>query len=219
MLRDLFKVFGHVCMIDTGSTDNTVEIAKQTAVDLNGELHLVVEDMGDDAIRIGNCPNRLRELVQTPWMFLVDGDEIWRESQLMGLVEGLPYAPADPRNVYMTSGLALEFHDGRIMQRLGDGMCADRIFGPGTYWNMRRDYPFQSHGLDQKFRNGLVRYSNFERSYYWHVRHLQRSSKDAETFYRETKRGYYPWSGPWVEVTPDWIGEINEGYPNPYLHS
>lgn len=212
VLRDLLKVFDEVFMLDTGSTDRTVEIAEATAELVGGELHLVVEDMGNDRHRIGNAPNTLIESVQTEWMLLVDGDEIWGQNQLQALQE---IEPSGGWLVGMCNGRNLIDMDGVLKER--EGFSADRLFHRTVRWDKRTDYPFQSHGLEDKCEAGQVFHTNFERSYFWHVRHLQRSSLDSEACYRYTKKDYFPQPDLLRELPENWLVDINAEFPNPYL--
>lgn len=213
VLRDLFKVFGRVCMIDTGSNDFTVEHAKSTAVDMGAELNLTVEYMGDDPIQIGRCSTRLREMIDTPWMLLVDGDEIWREAQLRRLLE--MFDPQPDCEVGMILGRNLAVVAGQIMER--DGFAADRLFSSAVKWDMREDYPFQSHGLEGRLDAGRGYQFDHSQVYFWHMRHVPRSPRDQDAYFRDTKRSYYPYDGDYTPLPDGWIGEINPKYPNPYL--
>ncbi|MHA2065511.1 MAG: glycosyltransferase, partial [Candidatus Thorarchaeota archaeon] len=116
VLRGLLKVFDRVVMIDTGSNDRTVEIAKATAEQVGGDLVLTVDDMGDDNFRIGHAPNVLIESIDTEWMLLVDGDEIWGQSQLEALLD---IEPQGGWLVGMCNGRNLMDADGTLMEREG----------------------------------------------------------------------------------------------------
>lgn len=213
VLRDLFKVFGTAIMIDTGSNDATCDIAVNTASQYKAEFTLSQEQMGDDATAIGNCPTRLREMVKTKWMLLVDGDEIWREAQLMALIQQVAILPAN-YEVMMFNGRNLADVNGQIKER--DGFVADRLFGPDVRWDVRQDYPFQSHGLEERDHAGKVFRADFGTIWFWHVRHLKRSIHDSEAYFRDRKRAYYPAVEIFDLKEKDWIGEVAD-YPNPYL--
>lgn len=214
VLRDVLKVFGHAVMIDTGSTDATVSIAQATAKELGADLELRIEDMGSDANRIGNCPTMLREMVDTKWMLLVDGDEIWRERELRALEVQLAIVP-DNTEVVMMVAHNVAIHDGEIMER--ETWYADRVFSEVVKWSNRTDYPFQCHGLLDRDAKGNV-FRTGEGIYYYHVRHLDRSSKDNDAFFRREKVAYFPYNGEYKKLlTSDWIGDVNRLYPNPYL--
>jgi hypothetical protein len=116
----------------------------------------------------------------------------------------------------MCNGRTVDTLNGTPKERSQDGFSADRLFAASVRWLRRTDYPFQSHGLQEKSRAGQVFHTNFERSYFWHVRHLTRSSKNGEAFYRARKHGFFPYNGPYRDLPADWLGEIGP-WPNPYL--
>jgi len=214
VLRDVFKVFGRAHMIDTGSNDFTAEYAQSTAVEMGAELTLTIEYMGDDAIQIGRCPTRLREAIDTPWMLLVDGDEIWREAQLRRMLE--EFDPTPDLEVGLVIGRNQAVVSGQLMER-GDQGCYDRLFSPAVKWDYRQDYPFQSHGLEQRIEAGRAHYLNSAEVWFWHMRHVPRSPNEDAAYFRETKRSYYPYDGEYTPIPADWLGEISSKYPNPFL--
>lgn len=208
VLRDALETFGRFIILDTGSTDYTKDIIKATAEMIGADVRLIEENYGDDAHKIGNSPNVLREACPTEWMFLVDGDEIWRKDQLQRLLD---LSVADDKLVIMTVGRNLTVVSGRLMER--EKWSADRLFRPSVRWDKRTDYPFESHDLEEKLFKNQVQYTD---AYFWHTRHLTRSSRDTEAFFRARKRGYFPYSGPYYELPPDWLGELGP-FPNPYV--
>jgi len=214
VLRDVFKVFGRAHMIDTGSNDFTAEYAQSTAVEMGAELTLTIEYMGDDAIQIGRCPTRLREAIDTPWMLLVDGDEIWREAQLRRMLE--EFDPTPDLEVGLVIGRNQAVVSGQLMER-GDQGCYDRLFSPAVKWDYRQDYPFQSHGLEQRIEAGRAHYLNSAEVWFWHMRHVPRSPNEDAAYFRATTRSYYPYDGEYTPIPADWLGEISSKYPNPFL--
>lgn len=208
VLRDMMRVFGRFIMLDTGSTDGTKRIATKTAIETGCNFTLIEASYGDDANAIGNSPNLLRERCPTYWMLLVDGDELWRTDQLRKL-DGLEVP--DGKTVLMVTGRNLCHVDGKIMER--DGFNADRLFAPDVRWHLRTDYPFESHGLENRVAAGQVGYLNL---YFWHIRHLIRSNKDDEAYFRQKKCDYFPYEGPYKELPPDWLGALGP-YDNPYI--
>jgi len=212
VLRGLFRVFGYVIMLDTGSTDRTVEIARDCARIERGDLKLIVEDMQNDPLRIGLCSTRLREMVQSDWMLLVDGDEIWTDDALLALRD---YPDPEGKRVCVINARNVREYGGSIMR--ADGWSADRLFGKGVRWNVRHDYPFQSYGLSSHLKDNLVHYIEDPAIWFWHVRHLTRSSQDNEACFRAEKIGYFPYNGSYEELPQNWMGEVNPTWPNPYL--
>jgi cellulose synthase/poly-beta-1,6-N-acetylglucosamine synthase-like glycosyltransferase len=118
VLRDVLKVFGKAFMIDTGSTDKTVRIAKETANVIGAELFLFEFNFENNPAKIGNCPNLLRDLIPTEWMFLVDGDEIWRENILRKFTEitprDHPIVMVGGRNIDVIEGVMIGGCNGQV---------------------------------------------------------------------------------------------------------
>jgi len=146
-------------------------------------------------------------------MLLVDGDEIWQEDQLRVMLDtkvahGIQVGMINNRN------LCINGDEGQLGER--EGFSADRVFGSSVRWDLRTDYPFQSHGLEEKARIGAIHHFDFSQVYCWHTRHLDRSPKDDETYFRNHKKGYFPYDGPIKELPTDWAGELGP-WPNPYL--
>ena len=217
VLRDILKVFGRAIVIDTGSTDKTVDIVKKTfdMYGLENECLLVEENMGTDAIRIGQCSTRLRSMISTPWMLLVDGDEIWREEQLVAMLDGLTDITPDKYQVGMLNGRNVIEHESRFVER--DGFSADRLFNSEVRWDKRSDYPFQSHALEDRSKAGKVAYFDGAKVFFWHMRHIVRSHMEEVAYFRQEKRDYFPWNGKFQEMPDKWL-MIDQAFANPYVH-
>lgn len=210
VLRDLFKIFPKVLVLDTGSTDNTLDIIK--SFNSTGKLLLIESDYGTDDLKIGNGRNVLREECPTHWMFLVDGDEIWLEDQLIKLVN-YEFPKVD---VGMILTKECEDVDGQLKLRSNDLSNRDRIFSPEVFWNAL-SYPFEGYDLVGQFIDkGRGHY--IPDIFAYHVRHSNRSSKNSDAFFRQRKYDYYPYKGPWENLPEDWLGEINPEIRNPYVN-
>lgn len=208
VVRDLLHVFGNVVMLDTGSKDDTIRIAKETAKSIGANLHVLCKDYGNNRDKIGNAPNVLRREIKTEWMLLVGGDEVWSQDQLLKL---LSYDYPDNMQVGMTIGRNVTSINGKLQER--DGFNADRLFNSTVVWH-KTDYPFEGHGLQEKLDLGVVHYIPV---YYWHVRHLQRSRLDDEVYFRRDKQNYFMWGGWLKELKEDWLMPHVDKYINPYL--
>lgn len=210
VVRDLLKVFGRLVVLDTGSHDGTPEIIRITAQEIGAILIMMRESYGNDRRLIGNAPNVLREAVQTKWMLLCGGDEIWCEAQLRAmLASDVP----DDCMIGMVCGRNVEQVGGQLVER--DCFSADRLIGWSVAW--RGDYPYETHGLEWRLHAGEVHYLDGNAAYYWHVRHLSRSPHDRETFYRDRKLSFFPWSGERLPLPDTWLGEVRTDLYNPYL--
>jgi glycosyltransferase involved in cell wall biosynthesis len=196
------KIFPKVIMLDTGSTDNTIKIASRVSEDVRGNLVVHCENYGGDANKIGNGRNVLREMVGTHWMFLIDGDEIWDEPQLMRLLE-----KEVPNNIQvcMAGSRNVEDVDGKLMQRTHDTANKDILFAPDVRWT-KVDYPFEGYGLGDNLPMEVVQYFDAADVFLWHVRHTLRSGKNSEAFFRDNKFRYFPYDKGHEELSADWPG-------------
>jgi glycosyltransferase involved in cell wall biosynthesis len=213
VLRDLLAVFGRVYILDTGSTDKTVEVALRTAQQVGGKLDIAQKQLGDDFNAIGNCRNLAREAVDTDWMLLVDGDELWQKLQLYQIIS-IAKTVRPGTECVMFHGRNVNFKAGRLVE--GDGFYADRLFSRDVRWD-RVGYPFESHGLDDRDKAGKVARGN-PSVFFWHVRDLMRSSKDGDAYYRREKINLYKFDGQYKTLLPNWIRADNE-YNNPYFRN
>lgn len=200
--------FPTVILLDTGSRDSTKAIATVLKNATNSNLIMIEKNYGDNPNLIGNSPNMLREACPTEWMLLVGGDEIWPVQQLRDLKEHV--ANAKPgTEVGMATGKNVVWQ-GDWFER--DAFSADRLFRPGVVWDNVR-YPFEGHNLERRIQRGAVEYWPV---YFWHVRHLRRSTIDNQTYYRDRKQPFFPYAG---ELKPiedkHWFGEPS--YVNPYM--
>ena len=210
VLRDLLAVFDRVIMLDTGSEDATKDIACKTAEHINGKFTLIEQHFGDDPHKIGDCPNILRNEVNTFWMMLLAGDEILRTEQLLKLQD----IELDTKKYLVGMILGYNVREDNGVIKSGDTFAADKFFAPDIKWTST-EYPFEGYGQHQLAEQGLVNYMPRE-FYYWHVRHLKRSRLDDSTYFRIIKKDYYPYNGPYTDLPTNWIGDI-ASYPNPYF--
>lgn len=209
ILRDIYKLFNEIIVLDTGSDDLTKDIIKK----YYPNVRLIEEDYGNDAHKIGNGRNVLRQECKTHWMFIIDGDELWRTVNLLKIFDN--EAP-DNTEVVMLGLANVEDVDGRLKLRLFDYSNRDGLFAPDIKW-IRTDYPFESYGLSGTFSMDGVHYINAHEVYAYHLRHTIRSSKNNNAFFRDHKYNYFPYNRDYIDLPTDWIGEINPEISNPYL--
>jgi glycosyltransferase involved in cell wall biosynthesis len=213
-LRDLMKVFPQIIVFDTGSEDDTVSIIKETAKDCpQCKMLLIEERYSGDAKRIGQARNIMRDLCRTHFAFTVDSDEIWRIPQLQRMLE---YEVPDDTEVVMIGARQVQDVNGKLMLRSNDLANRDGLVSPAVRWG-KIEYPFEGHDLTARLARGVVFYISALEVYEYHMRHTVRSSKDAETYARMGKLGYFPYDGPFEEMPEGWLGEIDTRFPNPYI--
>lgn len=211
-LRDILKVFGRAIILDTGSTDSTLDIIKEVSVGY--DVKLIEENYGTDAVKIGNGRNVLREECPTHFLFLWDADELWCEDKLRKM---LTYDINEGVDVVMVAGWNVQDVDNKLKLRTNDLANRDGLFSPNIRWNAL-SYPFEGYGLVENYiSKGKGQYLPSKEVFAWHCRHTLRSSKNWETFFRKDKIGFYPYNGPFEDLPENWLGEINCKYPNPYL--
>lgn len=88
-IRSIISHVDCVCVIDTGSTDGTIDIVTRLIDDheLGNKIRLHHRDIYN--YNVSRYRNEVAELVDTDWIFIVDGDEIWPESEVTRLVAAL----------------------------------------------------------------------------------------------------------------------------------
>lgn len=214
-LKDVLSVFPNVVVLDTGSTDLTLPIIKNTLIQAKrppgAQFILEQVNYGHDANKIGNGRNILRSLVRTKWMFLIDGDEIWTAKQLKALIDSdIP----DAISVVMAGSHNVEDLNGRLNFRTYDIANKDILFKPDVTWS-RVDYPFEGYGLANTLDMSLVHYLPADKVYCYHMRHTQRSSQGA--FFRDAKYHYFPYARDYHNFELTLLGEARISTPNPYV--
>lgn len=209
-LKDIYEVFPHIIVLDTGSDDATKYIIKT----YYPKVQLIEECYGHDANKIGNGRNVLREACKTHWMALVDADEIYRKDDLLKFID---QEVEDHIEVVMITLSNVEDVNGKLMYRTHDYQNKDFLFCPNIRWT-KTDYPFEGFRLHEDYiATGKAFYIPKDILCGWHLRHSIRSSRDAFAYHRKEKFNYFPYQGPWSELPEDWLGEINYDIINPYL--
>lgn len=214
VLRDILSFYGRAVMLDTGSSDSTINIAAKTGIMTGADLTIIRENYGDDPNKIGNGRNVLREAVKTYWMFLVDGDEIWTMPFLNNLHKIA--IPEHTIEVGMVGGYNVADVNGELMLR--DMASYDRIFNPDVSWKTT-EYPFESHNLEDRLKREKVYYFDHNLVHHWHVRHTRRSILNDHAYFRERKIGFYPWKHEYLPMPTDWLKiKTKTAWPyNPYF--
>jgi hypothetical protein len=194
-LKSVLPFVDKVMVWDTGSTDNTVRLIKS----INSKKIKLKILKSVDAVQHTNL--RQQMLNQTnkefSWLMILDGDEIWPKSQIKKMADYLKHTK-DKAIVVKTRNLV-----GDIYHQLPESAGKYEIAGFKGHLGLRfisLDLPSlkikNPHGGQtyttkntplQKLEKGLRVLPNI---YYFHVTHLERSTKDKDTLKRSFKRKF-----------------------------
>lgn len=103
-----------IILIDSGSTDQTRQIAQQ----YGAQCHVF-----DDWQGFGAQRNRAHPFIHTPWVLWLDADERLSETTRQDLLFRLPETPADGKTVFSINRLTLAF--GKAIKH--GGWYPDRV--------------------------------------------------------------------------------------------
>ena len=210
-LRPLIHTFIPILIMDTGSEDATVDIIEEIS-DAYPQIKLFANPRLN-ASELGRARGDLAKEATTSWIFVVDGDEIYRTDDLHRILDD---EYPDDMLAGFTTMQNLEFENGSEWVRATNKYSAHRIHKQNAKWV--GEYPFEStehfrHEGNSKFYYYQTR--NGSKCHGYHARYAMRSSLDNETFFRTEKIGYFnnEASGPWFDLF-DEIG--TPIYNNPY---
>lgn len=185
VLSALTKVFEHVIVADTGSTDSTLEqINKVKGVHLMRYEHL-------SPAEVGQCRGWMQAEAKTRFgathVFLVDGDELYPVPYLRFLVEHP--MPEDSLSGFTYGIECTELENGECWL-LGNqkgliGISRQAIFSVDSQW--QGIYPFESP--DTFIAGHPKNYYWFHPAFYfYHLHQMKRSSKDQDVHLRMRKK-------------------------------
>lgn len=176
---------------DTGSTDRTVAIIKTIK-----SQKILFEEKGEQSAEgLVLLRNEMIGKTRTPWFLLLDGDEVWSESQLRKVIDKGVAMPKEKIAVVCRTRNSV----GDVYHYLPEEAGKYRLAGQHGHLSMRffRNVPGLSvegtYPLEAYTYNGqrLNRHGNrllFVDAYYWHLTHLLRSSSpDKITGFRNIK--------------------------------
>lgn len=180
VLRPLVAVFGTAIVADTGSTDETVTLARAVGA-------TVYEVGRQDLPGLTQTRKRLGQEVWrrgVPWQFLVDGDELYAESALRQIAQVT--LPAGTSCAF-TSMLSLdEDLDGAVWE-LQDQFSRCAIFPADAKWG--GTYPFDSPDAFSRPQGFFYYDAPAGLRYHGvHLHRLRRSRRDDEVALRVAKQ-------------------------------
>jgi len=189
-INSVLPYVDRIIVFDTGSTDKTVEIVK-TIKDKKVELYEKgeVDLNGHTELR-----NEMIRMTKTPFFMVLDGDEVWPEKQIKGLLSDLGRLDKDKGvmivpfiycvgDIYHYSTRGIYRHPGGV-----EGHYATRVFKKiqGIHWEGK----FDSDTLLYDDSAKVTRRENVfvAKNYFIHLSALPRSSKDHDVWKRISQR-------------------------------
>jgi len=231
VIQAVLPYFDKILITDTGSEDHTLEILDTIKSDKIQLIHKPKLTGLEFQAAFNKYRNEQIEMTETPWWFLLDGDECFSSQGIKEMIEKLPsiipqWTVASVRMKYFVE------HMHRVAtvepvesykfvrtgsHRWGHGYGQIILADPAPSKTQRLAHWYKLDGWD------------FE---CFHVTFLNRSSTcDAEAYQREHRktrsihgehyRGRYGYSGPYPEVfyrddVPEIVKQINQYIPQIY---
>lgn len=175
VLSPLIAKLGDVKVIDTGSTDGTIELIQSMGVE-------VVAKGPSTAEEVGEYRNELQRMSKTPWTMVVDSDELYHVEFFDDLAR---YEVEPGKIIGFTPMVSVDFVDGQYVMM--DDRFSRLALHPKTML-YEREYPFES---PVGFRDpGNFFYVKTDITSY-HLHRLNRSPKDSEVPLRVDKQYLY----------------------------
>lgn len=188
-VRDLVS---EMLIIDDASTDKTVEIIKSIK---DPKINLFERKLTTPADHT-KARNELITKTRTDWFLILDGDEVWGQKTLQAF---LKFLDGQPENIY---GVAMRTRNciGDVYHYLPEEAGKYRLLGrsghltirayrniPGFHWE--GNYPLETFVDNEGISiNSQDSHLNFFDGFYWHMTHLQRSSKTDKVKGWRTKK-------------------------------
>lgn len=200
ILSPLVARLGAVNVIDTGSTDGTIELAESMGVP-------VIRKGPSTTEAVGKYRNELQEMSKTPWTMIVDSDELYPVEFFDDLER---YKVAPNKIIGFTPMISVDFIDGHYV--LMDDKFSRLALHPNTM-RYEREYPFES---PVGFRDpGNFFYVETDITSY-HLHRLNRSPKDSEVPLRVDKQYLYSLQAVERAVIGPVDLPLDPRYPDPY---
>lgn len=180
-IKSVIDFVDSIIVFDTGSTDKTVEIIQNLAKEYPNKI--IFEEKGIcDKARHTRLRQEMVERTKTDWFMILDGDEVWPQRTLVEAKEAMN------KGVY--DGIQIRFYEcvGDIYHRhRKESYITARFVKMGDMrWggDYEQDTYYTKNGAEfLKTKNMYLAQNKF-----WHLTHLERSSKDGEDYSSGGKR-------------------------------
>lgn len=187
VLASLSKVFPHVIVADTGSTDSTREqVAKVPNVKLMTYENLTPQ-------QVGKCREWMQEEAKKSFgathVMLVDGDELYPLKYLRYILDNPMPENAMSGFTYGIECTELQNGECWFLGRQGGivGVNRQAIFSVDSKWS--GDYPFESPDSYVAGDPSNHYFPALEPGHhFYHLHQMQRSTKDSDVYLRVQKR-------------------------------
>lgn len=183
-----------VLLWDTGSTDGSIEIAKQLQKQFPDKIKLrFFNDVDKDEFT--KLRQKMLEETKADWVFILDGDEVWWEESVLKMVEEIKNGECSVIVSPFVSPVGDIFHNQengagryRIDGRIGNitirafrkdikGLVLAKDYGKEGYVDASGKFIQESELVKRKFVDAP----------FLHLTHLERSSRDKDVMQRERK--------------------------------
>ncbi len=183
VLASLTKVFPHVIVADTGSTDSTLEqVARLPNITLRTFDHPLTPR------ELGQCRGEMqaiaRDLFDATHIFLVDGDELYPTKYLQFIVDNP--MPEDALSGFTWGIECTELPNGECWM-YSVGCNRQAMISVGSRW--RGEYPFESPDTFIPGHPGNYYWKSPDPSYhFYHLHQMRRSLRDEDVYLRKQKQ-------------------------------
>ncbi len=170
-----------IIIFDTGSTDKTVKVIRDLVKEYPDKI--IFEEKGEcDPDRHTQLRQEMVERTKTDWFMILDGDEVWPRRAIIEAKEAISKGVYDYINIRFYECVGDIYHrhykESYITARfvkLGDMRWSGR-YGTDTFYTKRGEEFL-------KVKNMYLSQNRF-----WHLTHLERSSKDNQDYSSGGKR-------------------------------
>lgn len=221
----LMSVLNHIdafVIYDTGSTDKTIEIISLFKKRYKDEKSIIFRKFTNiSPLEITKLRNEQISETKSKWFMLLDGDEVWNQDVLSNMLEKIKFVKESLHAMGLRALVPLGdiFHvqdESAGKYRIGNiyGHLNIRFYKISRSYRWVGTYPLEAYtdreGIAIQNKKNEILLSN---DHYWHLTHLQRSTRDSHLKLKNEFGNYHSENLPSVffGVRPDLV-------PSPWVH-